>query len=514
MATNSVLPDTSQQPITAQDPRVARILAIIQAKAGNAAPPEPTQTAPDSIPQQPMQQVPASLGGPTLQQQANPAPGPPPPDIQNIQQMGGNQQPQIPQTPQPNVTQAPGPGPIKSFLQHLVSGLGTTAYAGTQGALQRLGIPTDYEKQQDALKMGLQQQQQNSLEGLRQSQQDLYGGKLEQLQSQLAPTQIPNDPKYGAFAGTTLPLAAASTIMQKMEALQNAKDIASGKNATTIQGKEIQYGPDSYMRKGVRSVGGRIELYDKATGEKLKDMGEDTSILAGVARAREFARARAEYTPFSTTDANGAPTVVSNMQALQSGAPKQSFTEARNLTSDMVGVKQYQDILDQKISPNLSVLNDPAQRAVIAHTLSEGKNASPGAIQALITSGLQEGALSPQGATLAAGIMQAREFGSVARKYGGNMNGTEGLMDRIISNQASPLHAEQLNRDLIQNDRAFTARALGSITTLMSNASRTPVKGGGTTPSPSGGLIYAVDPQGVKHQAPAGTPLPPGWKAQ
>jgi hypothetical protein len=500
------IPTITDQTITEQDPRVAQILALIRAKSGNVAAPETSSVSVDTtIPQQVAPPSPSIPGMPSLASQVATSPTSAPSDTQSIPQMPVTQNPQLPQAQAPNVTLAKA-GPIKSFLQSLVSGLGQTAYAGTQGALQRLGIPTDYEKQQDALKIGLQQRQQNSTEALRKAQQELYGGKLEQLQSQLTPTQIPNDAsKYGAFAGTTLPLSAAQAVMQKMEALANAKDIALGKNETTLKGKEIQYGPDSYLRKGVRSVDGRIQLYDKATGEKLKDMGEDSSIIAGVARANAFARARAQYTPFSTTDENGSPTVVSNMQALLSGAPKQSFTEARNLTSDMVGVKQYQDILDQKISPNLSVLNDPTQRAVIAHTLSEGKNASPGAIQALITSGLQEGALSKEGAALAAGIMQAREFGSVARKYGGNMNGTEGLMDRIISNQASPLHAEQLNRDLIQNDRAFTAKALNSITTLMSNTKRTAAKGSTNTPSdnsspqrPSGvpaNAQYITDPK-------------------
>ena len=101
--------------------------------------------------------------------------------------------------------------------------------------------------------------------------------------------------------------------------------------------------------------------------------------------------------------------------------------------------------------------------------LSEAEK-NPGAIQSLLTSGAQQG-LSPQGAALAAGILQGREFGGVARKYGGNMNGTEGLMDRIMSNQASPLNSEQLNRDLIQNDLAFTQKAQGQLGKITSHRS-------------------------------------------
>jgi len=466
-------PDLSQ--ITAADPRVAQVLALIKAKAAQGqvdpvAPQPSTATiAPTPIPQAPQtpQAPPSQLQG-ALQQQQVVQQLPPPPVASNLPPMQGGP-PQLPPPTPPQVTQAPGP--IKSFLQTLVSGLGNSAYAGTQGALQRLGLPTDYEKQQDALKVGLQQQQQNSLEALRQSQQDLTSGKLDQLQSQLTPTAIPNDPKYGAFAGTTMPMAAASAVMQKMEALQNAKDISAGKNTTALQGKEIQYGPDSYLRHGVRSVGGRIEMYDKGTGQKLQDMGPDTAMITGPRNADARAAAQAKYRTFDTTDANGAPVTISGLDALQGGAAHVPYTQAKGILSDRVGVQQYQDILDNKIAPNLAVLNDNTQRVAIAHTLSE-LDKNPGATQALLTSALQNGALTPAGAQLTAGIMQGREFGGVARKYGGNMNGTEGLMNRIMSNQASPLNSLQLNQDLVANDRAFTQKALTSIGTLTGHSAQ------------------------------------------
>jgi hypothetical protein len=449
-------PDPSQQPITASDPRVQQILAMIQGKQADPSL-MPNYSDPSQLgPMAPT--APAPIDTTPTPSQGMIAPGPAP-------------QP-LPPSP---VTLPTQPGPIKSFLQHLVSGLGQATYDGSQAALQHLGMPTDYEKQQNALKIGLQQQQQNSLEGLRQSQQGLYGEKLDSLQAQMAPTVVPDDPKYGAFAGVTLPQSAATTVMQKMEALQAQKDIASGKNATSITGKQIQYGPDSYLRRSVHSVGGRVVSFDKGDpGNKdlQVDMGPDTSLITGPANAIARARAQAQYGAVQSIDSNGNPITISRMDALQSGAPQVGFTNAKNTISDLVGVKQYQDILDNKISPNLSALEDPAQRIAIAHTLSEADK-NPGMIQALITSGLQNGALTPQGATLAAGIMQGREFGGVARKYGGNMNGTEGLMNRIVANQASPLNAAELNKDLIQNDRSFTDKALQSIVNLRSNSSAT-----------------------------------------
>lgn len=498
MATTPPVTDNSQPPITAADPRVAQILALIQAKAaqgGQVAPQAPpalnATIQPQATPQYQTPVAPTPLQGAVntaISQQQEPAP----PVAQAA--MTGSA-PQLPAPDQSNVTAKPGP--LKTFLQGLVSNLGSTAYAGTQGALQRLGIPTDYEKQQNALKIGLQQQQQNSLEGLRQTQANLYGGKLDALQAQLTPTKIPNDPKYGAFAGATLPQSAASAVMQKMEALANAKAIATGKNATTIQGKEIQYGPDSYLRHGVRSVGGRIEMYDKGTGQKLQDMGQDTAMITGPRNADARAQAYARYRTFDTTDANGAPVTISGLDALQGGAAHVPYTQAKGILSDRVGVQQYQDILDNKIAPNLAILNDNSQRIAIAHTLSE-LDKNPGATQALLTSALQNGALTPAGAQLTAGIMQAREFGGVARKYGGNMNGTEGLMNRIMFNQASPLNSLQLNQDLVANDRAFTQKALTNIGILQGhvaqgktgppNTAATPPAAGGNWASQFGGV--------------------------
>jgi len=360
-------------------------------------------------------------------------------------------------------------------------------------------MPTDYEKQQNALKIGLQQQQQNSLEGLRQSQQDLYGGKLEQLQALQAPMQIPNDPKYGAFAGQTLPTGAATAVMQKMEGLANAKDIATGKNTTATNIANIKYGPGTYADVSVTKHDGKVFLTHKRTGQE-QEIGTDDSLIAGQANAVARARANAQYRTFDTTDANGNPVTISGLDALQGGAAHTPFTQAKGVLSDLVGVKQYEDILNTKITPNLGALNDPAQRAAIAHTLSEAEK-NPGALQALITSAIQNGALTQQGAQLAAGIMQGREFGGVARKYGGNMNGTEGLMNRIMANQASPLNAGALNNELIQNDLQFTKRAKGTIAGLMSHNAGN--KGGPPNISPT-----SAPPR------PAGVPEGAQWNPQ
>lgn len=424
-----------------------------------------------------------------------PPPGPPPPNMPGPS--GMQQVAAMPPPPQPNVeppmatveVPQPKPGPIKSLLTNLL-------YGGGQAMLQHVGLPTDYEKQQNALKIQLAQQQQQSLEQYRQAEGNRMEAQTAATTQGIEPFTIPNQPIFGSFAGQTLPKNAAVAVMQKMAGLASAQDIAAnkntsaeaiaaGKNATAIAGKQIQFGPTSYLRRSVKSIGGRIISFDKGDPDNKalqKDLGPDTALITGPRNAESRAYAQAKYGGIDSTDESGSPTYISRLQALQQGAPHVGYTNAKGVLSDMVGVKQYQDILDNKITPNLGVLEDPAQRAAIAHTLSESDK-NPGMLQALITSGVQEGALSPQGAALAAGIMQGREFGGVARKYGGNMNGTEGLMQRIMANQASPLHAKDLNESLIRNDREFTDKALSSILTLQKNSQG--VKSRNPVPSPT-----------------------------
>ena len=202
MATTPVMPDPSQQPITAQDPRVAQILALIKAQTN----PPPVSQAPApvaaTIPQQPMQNLPLPSSAPppdamAPQQPMQNAPAPAVPSVPQTPDV-------IPQQPMQNLPlqsqpiQPSQPGPIKSFLQSLVSGLGSTAYAGTQGALQRLGLPTDYEKQQQAQKDALAQQAANSESARNQAMADFYSGKTSGLQN----ITVPNNPDvFGTSAG-------------------------------------------------------------------------------------------------------------------------------------------------------------------------------------------------------------------------------------------------------------------------------------------------------------------------
>ena len=108
----------------------------------------------------------------------------------------------------------------------------------------------------------------------------------------------------------------------------------------------------------------------RGTGEVLKDLGQANSRNITTATGAR-AQAMAQYGLTDTMDEGGNPVGISRLSALQQGAPSVSFDAMKQIGSDKVGIQQYESILKNQISPNLSVLNDPVQRGIIAHTLNE-----------------------------------------------------------------------------------------------------------------------------------------------
>lgn len=366
---------------------------------------------------------------------------------------------QVPQVTAPQPVQQQ-PGPIKSFLQNFIYGSG-------QGLLAKAGLETDAEKQQRMFNQQQATQNATAQNQLRQAQMQALNSQNEQ--EDLSQYGIPN--LTGTAARKDVPkiitahiqgLSRENTATTRAEA---SRDVANTNADSAYDINKLKYGDGEIpgpANTTIKDIAGHSFLLNKRTGEKLRDLGQSNSVATAQARAQ----AMAQYRIVPTIDDEGNPTVTSAVQALKGGNPSVPFTQSRALTSDRVGIQQYEDILTKKIVPSLSVLNDNVQRGIIAETLKRADE-NPGAFQAIITSAAQNDGLSPQGAALTAGILQSREFGPVARKYGGNMNGTEGLTKRIMANQASPLNSEQLNRELIQNDLEFTSkakRALGGLT--------------------------------------------------
>ena len=224
------LPDGSPQSITAADPRVAQILAMIQggvkgASQPDASQPDTTQTAPAQIPQQPIQQMPlpAQPVPPSVQQQVAPQNPDPSLDLNSSQPKAGEE-------PQPSK-----PGPVKSFLISLGAHLANGVQGGSDALAHSAGLPTSYEKQQNALKMGLQQQTANDMSGYRQALTDLTIGKGAQLDAMNQPFVVPNDPSIpAALRGQTITQGAWQGLSKVFTQNQGKTDVATiGANART-----------------------------------------------------------------------------------------------------------------------------------------------------------------------------------------------------------------------------------------------------------------------------------------
>lgn len=422
----------------------------------------------------------------------------PDPSVQQLNSAAGspvNAPPMSTNAPQISVPQAQPlkqeGGPIKSFLSNFLYGAG-------QSLLKDVGMPTDYEKQQTAIQN--QRQQQELQNQTANSQQNIASSQQNQQfeAAQNKPIALPG-PVAKDLGIASVPLknyGAAISSWSQLRQNNGAIPVSDEDAAllglepgSTISAKQVgvlhNLRSQQTQYVGTKDIGGRTVQFDKRNGSIIKDMGPSNALVVGASNANQRAAAMARYGLVESVDESGAPIAISRLQALQQGTPTFTSTQAKEFSSDAVGLAQYDSILRNQIQPNIKVLNDPGQRAIIAHTLSEGEK-NPGAAQSLLTAAAQQG-LTPQGAALVAGILQGREFGSVARKYGGNMNGTDGLQNRIMANQASPINTEEVNKNLINNDIAFTGKALAARGNLLKRSVKTGAPATPTsTPAASG----------------------------
>jgi hypothetical protein len=283
------IPDPSQQPITAADPRVAQILALIRAKTG-VAPIDPTPT--------PSQGMIAPVAPP--QQAPPPQMGMPAPVNELGAPLGRTNELGDALPPPQDAPPPPQPGPIKSFLQGLVSNLGGAAYQGTQGALQKLGIPTDYEKQQNALKIGIQQQQADALTGLRNAQTSGAQAKADQLDQLTAPYTIDKDDQ------SVLPqFRGSSTTFGGYQALQKLSGTTEGKTGVA----QIQ--ADSRERLANAQLAVREAIADRNYGlaaQRLKLAGSNLGLRQLEYNLRAYGTgADGQPVPGVEFDADGRP---------------------------------------------------------------------------------------------------------------------------------------------------------------------------------------------------------------
>jgi hypothetical protein len=132
------------------------------------------------------------------------------------------------------------------------------------------------------------------------------------------------------------------------------------------------------------------------------------------------------------------------------------------------------------------------------------------------------GAIGPVGGRWTTFEQLAGDPDPEAQYLWGQMKSFTSLMPALHAMRSAELaqYLDKASGGLKQKPESLKAyfNGLGSVTEPMStgiNATRyTTPKAGGNQPAQGGGMIRAIDDKGVLHEAPKGTPLPKGWKAQ
>ena len=475
---------------------LALLAAIKKNMADNAdqtaATPEPTQNDPRPLPPmvaQTVQRDPLPLeSAPPQQGVVAPVPIVPSPTPNGPTGALPPAQPSLvpnaPPTP-PNPTPAPAPakpGPLKALLTNFLQGAGA-------GLTHAAGLPTQYEKQQNAAHLAIAQQGADDTSAYRQAQTG--GLEAKATAADYANTQhtiaADDSSVLPQFRGLTTNVGAyqglqklSATVQGKIDNTtqqgQNRQDAleSQGQNALQLEGmRQLGGNPRDHV---VRSVNGVIGVYSKRDGSPVATLGTDTAMLTPDVRAR----ANAKYAAAQVMDANGNPTTVSRMTQLQTGAPTMTEKTTQTLAGDNLGTQTYLNA-NHAVRDNLFVLQDPQQRAIIARA-TEDVERNPGAIDSIINSSLQDG-LSPQGAQLISAMKQMNEFGATFKKYTGNGGAaTDSLRNTIHSNQPSSANSMAVNMNLLRQDEALAEGVQKNLARPTSYV--VPAQSKGNTPTP------------------------------
>jgi hypothetical protein len=213
--------------------------------------------------------------------------------------------------------------------------------------------------------------------------------------------------------------------------------------ALTAAGKNIQVG----------DIGnGHVGTFNKATNQIIKDFGPGQRLVSTLQGAQARAYWQAKYGLVAVQDENGTH-YESRLNAPGMATAQHSF----DVVKGKAGLANYKDALG-RMSDSMDILNDTGQRMLVAQTLRQiGTNHDPGFIGSTIGNMVSEG-LDPKAADLVAATLQAREFIGANRQFAGNFQGSEALYQRMISNVPGPQNSVELNRKLIAQDLANTAR--------------------------------------------------------
>lgn len=386
---------------------------------------------------------------------------------------------QIAQTPLQPVPQAgpdQGVSPVKRFLTNFFYGAG-------QSALQHVGLPTDYEKQQNVIQQNQRQQQLNQQAGETSSLIGLHQQQLANEQQQYAQTayqnqQVPIPAEVAQhFPGqVTARRQDINGMLTVGSALNQKQPIELDPDVAAVFHLPAGTQVDPRLAAGlakiagaqqsawqIKDANGYQQQENKITGEVRPVLDKNgkpmrsNSMLTPIVRAQ----ANAAYTPFQTTDNQNNPTTISNQQALNTGAPKTTETQSMNLASDKTGVGQFLDN-NEFFRKNMSVLDDMTQRGLIARATTEAEG-NPGAAQSVLNSYVQKG-MTPQSAEFASRLLNQREMSGVLRKYTGNGgSATDSLRAIVNSNLPGASRSSALNNALLDRDQQLATGVLKNL---------------------------------------------------
>jgi hypothetical protein len=424
-------------------------------------------------PSQTQQQLPQVGNVPLQSAQAGPNPS-----VQDPSQLLGRLQ-QIAQTPlQPVPPAGPDQGnsPVKRFLTNFFWGAG-------QSALQHVGLPTDYEKQQNVIQQNARQQQLNqqaaetsSLIGMH--QQQTANEQQQYAQNQYENQQVPIPAEVGQHfpAQVTARRQDINGMLTVGSALNQRQPIELDPDVAAVFHLPAGTQVDPRLAAGlakiagaqqsawqIKDANGYQQQENKITGEVRPVLDKNGKPMRSNSMLSPWVRAQANAanTPYQTTDDQNNPTTITAAQAIATGAPKTTEQQSMNLASDKTGVSQFLNNNDF-FRKNMSVLDDMTQRGLIARATTEAQG-NPGAAQSVINSYVQKG-MTPQSAEFASRLLNQREMSGVLRKYTGNGgSATDSLRAIVNSNLPGASRSTALNNALLDRDQQLATGVLKNL---------------------------------------------------
>lgn len=298
---------------------------------------------------------------------------------------------------QPSPPPVANPSAIKGLLTNFFGGMG-------RAMMVHAGLPTPEEAAQKQQQIQLQQQNANSLEGIRTAQQ---------AATELHPYQMP--PAPDGTPGEVIQTNAAGIKAIQVQQLKNqskaqANPLAMLNSQLRARGLGYEIAPDAttgelklnpLSQEQLSPIQqGKLEktptemrmrlLSDQGDPQATRILGKMQSDKMALQKERgiSFAQGRAQYTPFETViPGTNTPTTISNMQALQTGAPKVPMGAQTKLGGQYALFNDAYGILDKvdrladqvhlsdpgvssRVAAGYAAIKDPAAKGLTGEILS------------------------------------------------------------------------------------------------------------------------------------------------